>query len=97
MRVGQFVPPYLQRPSVWGFQMSTYQPRLTAAPELLSVLVHDVANLNLQLCELNRLRDQVRKAQLLARKSPQPKRRNGHGAISRSSSEIDRESAFGRY
>jgi hypothetical protein len=76
--------------------MSTSQQRLDAATRL-AVLLRDVANLNRQLCELNRLRDQVRKAQLLARKSPQLKRRNGHGAISRSSLEIDRESAFGSH
>ena len=39
------------------------------------------ANLIAQLRELDRLREQVRKALLLARKSPQPKR-NGMGAIS---------------
>jgi hypothetical protein len=51
--------------------MSTYQQeRLTAASEKrLSVLVHDIANLNLQLCELYKLRDRVRQAELSARKS----------------------------
>ncbi len=51
--------------------MSTYQQqRLTAAPEKrLSVLVHDIANLNLQLCELYKLRDLVRQAEISARKS----------------------------
>jgi hypothetical protein len=49
--------------------MSTYQQRLTAAPERLSVLVHDIASLNLQLGELHGLRDRVRRAELSPRKS----------------------------
>jgi len=36
----------------------------------LAVLFRDAANLNLQLCELKRLRDRVRKAQRPAQKSP---------------------------
>ena len=45
--------------------MSTSQQRfMTADPEtLLSILSRDVADLHLQLSELNRLRDQVRQAQ----------------------------------
>ena len=49
--------------------MSTYQQRLTAATERLSVLVHDIASFNLQLCELDKLRARVRQAELSARKS----------------------------
>jgi hypothetical protein len=43
--------------------MTTYQQQLTVALEKrLSVLVEDTANLNLQLCELQRLHDRVRQA-----------------------------------
>jgi hypothetical protein len=45
--------------------MSTRQHRLPSTTILLS----DAANLDLQLRELNKLRDRVRHAQLLARKS----------------------------
>ena len=48
------------------------------------------ANLIAQLRELDRLREQVRKAQLSARGLRRPKRRNGDGAIPRSALEIDR-------
>jgi hypothetical protein len=49
--------------------MSTYQQPLAAATERLSVLVHDIDSLNLQLCELEELRDRVRQAELSARES----------------------------
>jgi len=50
--------------------MSSHQQRLTGATATrLAVLTNDIINLNLQLCELNRLRDLVAKAQLSARKS----------------------------
>ena len=76
--------------------MSSSQQRVTTATDRrLAVVISAAANLKAQLCELNELRERVRKELLSARKSPQPKRRNAHGAISRSSLEIDRESAFG--
>ena len=79
------------------FQMSSSQQRVTTATDRrLAVVISAAANLKAQLCELNELRERVRKELLSARKSPQPKRRNAHGAISRSSLEIDSESAFGR-
>jgi len=54
--------------------MSSIQQRLSAASDTrLAVVINAAVNLNVQLCELNRLRDQFRKAQLSARKSPQPK------------------------
>jgi len=49
--------------------MSTYQQPLAAATERLSILVHDIASLNLQLCELDKLRARVKQAELSARKS----------------------------
>jgi hypothetical protein len=51
--------------------MSSYQQRLMRAitTTRLAVLVHDVANLNLQLGELHGLRDRVRQAELSARES----------------------------
>ena len=74
--------------------MSTYQQQqqqqLTVAPEkLLSVLVFDKANLNLKLCELYKLRDRVRQAELSARKS----RRKGNRK-SRCSDEIKGQAAL---
>jgi len=48
--------------------MSTFQQRFGAAARL-AALFRDAANLNLQLSELNKLRDRVRQAQRLARKS----------------------------
>jgi hypothetical protein len=58
--------------------MSSLQRRIAAVTDT-------TANLIAQLRELDRLREQVRKALLSARKSPQPKRRNGtalsHGLI----------------
>jgi hypothetical protein len=59
--------------------MNSLQQRLAAFTET-------AANLKAQYCELNELREQVRKKLLSARKAPQPKHRNGHDAISRSSS-----------
>jgi hypothetical protein len=47
--------------------MSTYQQRLAAAAaKRLSLILHDAANLNFQLSELNRLRDRVRQAEVSA-------------------------------
>jgi hypothetical protein len=45
----------------------------TAADTRLAVIISAAVNLKAQLCELNELHGRVRKAQLLARKSPQPK------------------------
>jgi hypothetical protein len=63
--------------------MSTFQQRFGAAARL-AALFRDGANLNLQLSELNKLRDRVRQAQLTARKSrpkSDPKRmRTSHRA-----------------
>ena len=52
-----------------GSQMSSLQRRIAAVTDT-------TANLVAQLRELDRLREQVRKALLSAQKSPQPKRRN---------------------
>jgi hypothetical protein len=48
--------------SMWGSQMSIRQQRF-------SVVTDTIANLNARIRELERLRDQVRKAQLSARRS----------------------------
>ena len=54
--------------------MSSIQQRLaTARDTRLAFVISAAVNLKAQLCELNELRDQVRKAQLSARKSLQPK------------------------
>jgi hypothetical protein len=53
------------------------QRRSTASEMRLAVLVNTVVNLNVQFCELNRLRNLVRKAQLSARRSQQLDRRIG--------------------
>jgi hypothetical protein len=51
--------------------MSSIQQRLSSATDTrLAVVINAAANLNVQLLELNRLRDLVRNAQLSARKSP---------------------------
>ena len=62
--------------------MSSLQRRIAAVTDT-------TANLIAQLRELDRLREQVRKALLSAQKSPQPKRRNGSGgpALGREPSE----------
>jgi hypothetical protein len=52
---------------------SVQQRRSTATDTRLAVIISAAVNLKAQLCELNELRGRVRKAQLLARKSPQPK------------------------
>ena len=49
---------------------SIQQRRSTDADTRLAVVINAAANLNVQLLELNRLRDLVRNAQLSARKSP---------------------------
>ena len=70
--------------------MSSLQRRIAAVTDT-------TANLIAQLRELDRLREQVRKALLSAQKSPQPKRRNGSGAIPRSDwKSTDGEPALGR-
>jgi hypothetical protein len=52
--------------------MSSIQQRLSSATDArLAVVINAAANLNVQLLELNRLRDLVRNAQLSAPKSPQ--------------------------
>jgi hypothetical protein len=54
--------------------MSSVQQRLTSDSDpRLAAVINAAVNLNIQLCELNELRERVRKAQPLARKSPQPK------------------------
>ena len=69
--------------------MSSLQRRIAAVTDT-------TANLIAQLRELDRLREQVRKALRSARKSPQLKRRNGNGAIPPSHWELtDREPALG--
>jgi hypothetical protein len=61
----------------WGFQMSTYQQRLTVVLEKrLSILVQDTANLNLQLRQLHRLQDRVRQADRSTRKLRRTDNRN---------------------
>jgi hypothetical protein len=56
-------------------------------------LADTAADLKARLCELNELREQVRKAL----KSPQPNPWHGHGTISRSSPEKDRDPAFDQH
>lgn len=60
-------------------------------------LADTAAHLNAQLCELNELRERVRKELQSAGRAPQPKRWNGHNARSRSSSEADRKPAFDQH
>jgi hypothetical protein len=68
--------------------MSSLQRRIAA-------ITDTTANLIAQLRELDRLREQVRKALLSAQKSPQPKRRSS--AIPRSHwKSTDREPALSR-
>jgi len=55
--------------------MSSIQQRRSTDTRL-AVVINAAANLNVQLLELNRLRDLVRNAQLPARKSPQPHRKS---------------------
>jgi len=50
---------------------SIQQRRSTATDTRLAVVINAAANLNVQLLELNRLRDLVRNVQLSTRKSPQ--------------------------
>jgi hypothetical protein len=69
--------------------MSSIQQRLsTASDTRLAFVISAAVNLKAQLCELNELRERVIKAQLSARKLPQPKHRNEHGAVSSCSLEI---------
>ena len=70
---------------------------ITHTTASLIAQLRELDRLLAQLRELDRLREEVRKALLSARKSPQPKRRNGSGAIPRSHwKSIDREPALGR-
>jgi hypothetical protein len=69
---------------------------MNSLQQRLAAFTDTAANLKAQYCELKELRERVRKKLLSARKSSQPKHRNGHDAISRSSLEIGRESAFRR-
>ncbi|HTG06799.1 MAG TPA: hypothetical protein VK635_22470 [Bradyrhizobium sp.] len=70
--------------------MSSIHQRLTTAATdtRLAVVISAAVNLKAQLCELNELRERVIKAQLSARKLPQPKHRNERGALSSCSLEI---------
>jgi hypothetical protein len=53
--------------------MSSAQQRVTTATDRhLAVIISAAANLKAQLCELNEVRERVRKELLSARKSPQP-------------------------
>jgi hypothetical protein len=53
-----------------GFLMSAYQQRyMRTTTTRLAVLIHDVANLNLQLGKLHGLRERVRQAELSDRES----------------------------
>src|SRR5216683_1000450 len=73
--------------------MSSLQQRLTTATDTrLAVVINAVVNLNVQLCELNELRERVRKAQLSARKSPQrnlPSARRGAGQLTGAASPVN--------
>jgi hypothetical protein len=51
-------------------------------------LISAAVNLKAQWCELNKPRERVIEAQISARKLPQPKHRNEHGAVPSCSSEI---------
>jgi len=71
--------------------MRSLQQRIAAVTDM-------TANLIAQLRELDRLREQVRKAELSARGSPQPKRRDGDGSILRSPRKsTDHEPALGQH
>lgn len=67
--------------------MSSLQRRIAA-------LTYSSADLIAQLRELDRLREQVRKAQLLSKGSTQPKRRNGNGMIARLPAELTRRDSI---
>jgi len=55
------------------FQMSSAQQRVTTATDRrLAVIISAAAKLKAQLCELNELRERVKKELASARKSPQP-------------------------
>jgi len=57
--------------------MSSFRQRLTAATDTrLAVVIKAAANLKAQLCELNGLRERVRKELLSARESPQATHQN---------------------
>jgi hypothetical protein len=77
--VAKLVPCFFSVPisvSLGGGQMSAIQQRLsTASDKRVAVLINAAVNLNVQFCELNRLRALVRKAQLSVRRSQQLDRR----------------------
>jgi hypothetical protein len=52
---------------------SIQQRRLTATDARLAILTNAAVNLKAQLCELNELRERVKKELPLAQKLPQPK------------------------
>ena len=61
-----------------GFQMSSFDHSLAAITDRrLSVVTDTVANLNVQLCELNLLRERVRKAELASRRRLYRRKRTG--------------------
>jgi hypothetical protein len=82
---GQFSPAVGSFHLVEVFQMSSLEQRLAA-------ITGTAANLKAQLFELERLREQIRKALPSAEKIAQPKRRNGCCAIPL---QIDRDLASG--
>ena len=63
----------------------------------MAVVTDPTENLVAQMRELDRLREQIRKALLAAPKSPQPKLWNGHAVTSRSSPKMDREPDLGEH
>jgi len=70
---------------------------VSALQQRIAAFTRTTADLTAQLRELDRLREQVRKALLSAQKSPQPKRRSGNGGVPRSHwKSTNREPARGR-
>jgi hypothetical protein len=65
---------------------------MSSLEQRLAAITGTAANLKAQLFELERLREQIRKALLSAKKIAQPKRRNGRCVIPL---EIDRDPACG--
>jgi hypothetical protein len=83
----------------WGLSMSTRQKRSNAALETcLLILFRNARDLELQLYELNKLRYQVRQAELSVRKSRRTDsevrerlgKGQGHAALSRPRSQRER-------
>jgi len=70
---------------------------VSSLQQRIAAFTRTTADLIAQLRELDRLREQVRKALLSAQKLPQPKRRSGNGGVPRSHwKSTNRESARGR-